>query len=86
MGLGIAAGYSAIVVIALYINSPDSQALYHRHKPLWLICPLMLFWISRAWMLTSRGAMHDDPVVFAVRDPVSLVTLALLAAIIAMSV
>jgi 4-hydroxybenzoate polyprenyltransferase len=86
MSLGTAAGYSAIIVIALYINSADSRALYPYHKPLWLICPLMLFWISRVWRLTIRGRMHDDPVVFAVRDAVSLVTLGLLVLIVAMSI
>jgi 4-hydroxybenzoate polyprenyltransferase len=86
MSLGTAAGYSAIVVIALYINSADSRALYPYHKPLWLICPLMLFWISRVWRLTILGRMHDDPVVFAVRDAVSLVTLGLLVLIVAMSI
>jgi 4-hydroxybenzoate polyprenyltransferase len=86
MSLGIAAGYSAIVVMALYINSPESQALYQRHKPLWLICPLMLFWISRIWMLAARGRLHDDPVVFALRDPVSLATVGLLILIMLMSI
>jgi len=78
MSLGTASGYCAVVVIALYINSADSMALYHRHKTMWLICPLMLFWISRVWMLTARGKMHDDPVVFAMRDRTSLVVVALL--------
>jgi 4-hydroxybenzoate polyprenyltransferase len=82
LALGVAAGYSAVVVIALYINSPESQTIYHHHKPLWLICPLMLFWISRIWMLTSRGRMRDDPVVFAVRDPVSLAVVALMVLIV----
>ncbi len=79
-------GYSAVAVLALYINSPDSQALYHHHRPLWLICPLLLYWMSRAWSLTARGRMHDDPVVFAVRDPASLITLALVASIAALSI
>ncbi len=72
MNLGTASGYCAIVVIAVYINSSDSLALYRHHKILWLICPLMLFWISRIWLLTARGHMHDDPVVFALRDRISL--------------
>jgi 4-hydroxybenzoate polyprenyltransferase len=81
MSLGTASGYCAIVVLALYINSADSQALYLHHKPLWLICPLMLFWISRVWILTSRGVMHDDPVIFALRDRVSLIIFAALCVI-----
>jgi 4-hydroxybenzoate polyprenyltransferase len=44
---------------------------------IWLACPLLLFWITRVWMLTHRGEMHDDPVVFAVRDRVSLIVGAL---------
>ena len=86
MSLGTASGYCAIVVMALYINSSDSLALYQHHKPLWLICPLMLFWISRVWIVASRGAMHDDPVVFALRDRVSLLILGTLGVIVLVSV
>ncbi len=86
LSLGTTAGYSAIVVVALYINSPDSIALYHHKKTLWLICPLMLFWISRVWMLTARGHMHDDPVVFALRDRVSLIVLAALGLIVLLAI
>jgi 4-hydroxybenzoate polyprenyltransferase len=81
MNLGIAAGYSTVVVMALYINSSDSQALYRHNWPLWLVCPLLLYWLSRIWLLTTRGQMHDDPVVFALRDRISLVVLAMLGAI-----
>ncbi len=80
LSLGTAAGYCTVVVMALYINSTDSQVLYVHHKPLWLICPLLLFWISRIWLLTTRGLMHDDPVVFALRDRISLLVLGLLGA------
>jgi 4-hydroxybenzoate polyprenyltransferase len=86
MNLGTASGYSAVVVIALYINSADSIALYHHHKTMWLICPLMLFWISRVWMLTTRGHMHDDPVVFALRDRVSLLVLGALGLMVLLSI
>jgi low temperature requirement protein LtrA len=44
---------------------------------LWLLCPLLLYWISRTWLITHRGDMHDDPVVFAVTDPTSGLLLAL---------
>ena len=69
--LGGSSGYLAVLVFALYINSPDSLALYTHHKALWLVCPLLLYWISRAWMVARRGDMHDDPVVFAATDRVS---------------
>lgn len=86
MNLGTTSGYCAVVVIALYINSPDSIILYHHHKTMWMICPLMLFWISRVWMLTSRGHMHDDPVVFAMRDRVSLLVLGALGLLVLLSI
>ena len=86
MNLGTASGYCAVVVIALYINSADSIALYHHHKTMWLICPLMLFWISRVWMLTARGHMHDDPVVFALHDRMSLLVLGAVGLIVLMSI
>ncbi|HEY6924822.1 MAG TPA: UbiA family prenyltransferase, partial [Steroidobacteraceae bacterium] len=78
--LGTAAGYLSVLVLALYINSPDIQALYHRPKAIWMLCVLMLYWISRIWMTAHRGKMHDDPVVYALKDRLSLV-LGLIAAI-----
>jgi 4-hydroxybenzoate polyprenyltransferase len=86
MNLGVTAGYCTVVVMALYINSTDSQALYRHNKPLWLVCPLLLYWISRIWLLTTRSQMHDDPVVFALRDRLSLVVLGLLGVIVLLSI
>jgi 4-hydroxybenzoate polyprenyltransferase len=77
---GTAAGYLSVLVLALYINSPEIEPLYHRPKAIWMLCVLMLYWISRVWMTAHRGGMHDDPVVYALRDRVSL-GIGLLAAI-----
>jgi 4-hydroxybenzoate polyprenyltransferase/phosphoserine phosphatase len=71
--LGTASGYLSVLVLALYINSPAIEALYRRPKLVWMLCVLMLYWISRVWMKAQRGSMHDDPVVFALKDRVSLV-------------
>lgn len=71
--LGAAAGYIAVMVLALYINSPESLALYRNPKFLWLLCPVLLYWVSRAWIVAHRGDMHDDPIVFAATDRVSQV-------------
>ena len=70
--MGVGSGYMAVLVMALYINSPEIHVLYARPYALWAICPLLLFWISRVWLKTHRGEMDDDPVVFALRDRVSL--------------
>jgi len=70
--LGGSAGYLSIMVLALYIQDPNTVVLYHHPQVIWLACPLLLFWVSRIWLLTHRGHMHDDPVVFAIKDRVSL--------------
>jgi 4-hydroxybenzoate polyprenyltransferase len=69
--LGSASGYLSVLVLALYINSSEVVALYRRPLALWLLCPLLLYWISRIWLLAHRGKMHDDPIVAALRDPAS---------------
>jgi 4-hydroxybenzoate polyprenyltransferase len=69
---GTAAGYLSVLVLALYINSPEIAALYRHPKVIWILCILLLYWISRVWMEAHRGGMHDDPVVYALRDRVSL--------------
>jgi hypothetical protein len=86
LNLGVTSGYCTVVVMALYIDSSNSQVLYHHHKPLWLVCPLILYWISRVWLLTTRGQMPDDPVVFALRDRISLVVVGLLGLIVLISI
>lgn len=76
-----AAGYAAVVVLALYVNSPAVVDLYARPGGLWLVCVLLLFWISRILLLAHRGEVHEDPVVFALTDRTSLITVALVAAV-----
>jgi 4-hydroxybenzoate polyprenyltransferase len=70
--LGVASGYVSVLVLALYMNSDQMHALYGEGGPLWGLCPLMLYWISRVWLLARRGELHDDPVQFALTDRVSL--------------
>jgi 4-hydroxybenzoate polyprenyltransferase len=69
---GTSSATAAVVVFSLYISRADVTALYRHSGRLWLIVPLMLFWLYRVWLLGSRGEMDDDPVVFALRDRVSL--------------
>lgn len=73
--LGAASGYIAVMVLALYINSPESLELYARPQVLWLLCPMLLYWISRMWITSHRGKMDDDPIVFAVTDRASQVVI-----------
>lgn len=75
---GIAAGYLAVLVLALYINS-GAASMYRFEELLWCLCPLLLYWTNRVWLKTSRGTMHDDPVVFALTDRRSLIVFGLAA-------
>ncbi|QEP45027.1 UbiA family prenyltransferase [Ectothiorhodospiraceae bacterium BW-2] len=80
--LGSAAGYLCVLVLALYINSPEVRQLYGQPEVIWLLCVVLLYWISRIWLITHRGEMHDDPIVFALKDRVSLITVAIAGALI----
>ncbi len=71
--LGASSGYLSVMVLALYIQDQTTVALYRYPQVIWLACPLLLLWISRTWLLTHRGQMHDDPVMFAIKDRVSWV-------------
>lgn len=66
--LGIGSGLIAVLVLALYVNSQQVLELYRHPLLLLLMCPLLLYWIGRVWLLAHRGQMHDDPIVFALKD------------------
>lgn len=68
---GTMSGYISVLVLALYVSGLDVQRLYTEPDRLWLVCPLVLYWVSRVWLLAHRGELHDDPIVFAIRDKVS---------------
>lgn len=69
--LGGSAGFNAVLVLALYIQDIQTSHIYATPQIIWLACPILLFWISRAWLIAHRGFMHDDPIVFALKDKVS---------------
>jgi 4-hydroxybenzoate polyprenyltransferase len=69
--MSIASGYLAVLVLALYVSSDDVIILYRHPTMLWLICVLLLYWVSRVALVTHRGEMHDDPVIYAVTDRTS---------------
>ena len=71
--LGVGAGYVASLILVIYLTSQSVRNAYATPTLLWLFCPMLLYWITRIWLKTFRGEMHDDPVVFAARDPSSRV-------------
>lgn len=70
--LGVSAGFTSVLVLALYIDSTASEQLYRLPEMVWGAAAVILFWISWIWLKANRGEVHDDPVVFAVTDKVSL--------------
>jgi 4-hydroxybenzoate polyprenyltransferase len=78
---GTVSGYMSVLVAALYINGDHAIGIYQYPVLLWLICPLLLYWISRMWMLAHRGELHEDPVLFALRDRASWIVFALIAVV-----
>jgi 4-hydroxybenzoate polyprenyltransferase len=83
---GAATGCGSVFVVALYMSSPEMLALYSHPDRLWLIYPLLLYWISRVLIMANRGELHDDPVVFALSDRMSWIIGSLVAAVIAVSI
>jgi 4-hydroxybenzoate polyprenyltransferase len=68
---GTASGYIAVLVLALYVSSREVIELYANPSIIWMGCPLLLYWVSRIWLLARRGLVHDDPLVFALQDKVT---------------
>jgi 4-hydroxybenzoate polyprenyltransferase len=75
--MGSASGYLAVLVLALYLNSDEVVRLYRKPAVLFLVCPLLLFWTGRMWLLAHRGQIHEDPLVASARDPASYIVAAL---------
>jgi 4-hydroxybenzoate polyprenyltransferase len=76
--LAAASGLNAVTVFALYISSDTVHHLYRHPHALWLICPVLLYWIGRALIIAERRLMDDDPILFALKDRTSLLSFALI--------
>ncbi|MEP3344953.1 MAG: UbiA family prenyltransferase [Litoreibacter sp.] len=85
LGVVLSAGYCSVLILALYVSSATSTGLYSEPRLFWLVCPLLLYWISRATIISYRGEMDDDPIVFALKDRVSQVVFGLATLLIILS-
>ena len=72
--LGVGAGLSAVVVFGLFISAPETHARYGTPQMLWLVAIGLIYLLARLWVKTSRGEMHDDPLLFAIKDHASRMT------------
>jgi 4-hydroxybenzoate polyprenyltransferase len=84
--MGVTSGYLSVLVLALYLTSPQVTRLYSSPRLLWLVCPLLLYWIAHMWFLAHRGHIQDDPIVVAAKDPSSYVVGALIAVVVFVAV
>ena len=80
--LAAASGYCAVIIFALYLSSDTVRSLYRHPEMLWLACPLLVYWISRVLLLSHRRLLIDDPVVFAMKDKVSIAVGALMVVVV----
>jgi len=71
LALGVGSAFSAVVIFSLYVHSQDVRELYSSPEYLFLLCPIVLYWLSRNWLLAHRGELREDPVTLAIRDRVS---------------
>ena len=71
LALGAAAALTAVLVLALYVQSDDVRALYRKPELLWFATPILIYWLARLWTLAGRGAVRADPILFALRDVAS---------------
>ncbi len=82
LSMGTSSGLLSVLIFALYINSPSIIMLYKTPQMLWLLCPILIYWITRIWFLAKRGFVHHDPIVFAITDSRSYIAAAFAALII----
>jgi len=85
LSLGVGSSFASIVILTLYVHSQDVRALYLSPEYLFLLCPIVLYWLSRNWLLAHRGELKEDPVTLAIRDRVSYAVALASAAVIAAS-
>ncbi len=83
--MGTASAFLSALVFVLYVESAAISAGYKEPGLLWLALPILLYWLGRIWLLAGRGQMHDDPVRFALKDPISLLCGALIAGLLALA-
>lgn len=77
---GVATGIASVLIFVLYINSDQVRLLYKINYWLWLVAPLLLYWVARMWLIAGRGEMTEDPVVFSIQDKSGYIIFLLIAA------
>jgi 4-hydroxybenzoate polyprenyltransferase/phosphoserine phosphatase len=76
--MGISASYCSVLVAALYVQDAHTAVLYRTPQIIWLVCPILLYWVSYMWLMTIRGQLHEDPIAYALKDGPSWAILGLI--------
>jgi 4-hydroxybenzoate polyprenyltransferase len=66
--LGTSSAMVSVLVFAMYINSDAVIGLYEFPYALWLVCPILAYWLTRILIMTTRGEVDEDPIIFALKD------------------
>lgn len=82
---GTSSAYASVIVFIFYVSGRDVVSLYRHPQRMWLMIPLLIWWLNRVWLLASRGELDEDPLIFALTDRVSLLLGALMAAVAALA-
>ena len=80
LALGTSSGMVSVLILAMYTQAAIVPEMYPAPEWLWLVPPLMLYWITRLWTKAQRGEVDEDPVIFAARDWQSLAVATLMGA------
>jgi 4-hydroxybenzoate polyprenyltransferase len=81
--MGVSASHCSVLVAALYVQDAHTAVLYRTPQIIWLVCPILLYWVSYMWLMTIRGRLHEDPIAYALKDGPSWVILGLIIAVFA---
>jgi 4-hydroxybenzoate polyprenyltransferase/phosphoserine phosphatase len=74
--LGVGTALSSVVIFGLFISASETQTRYATPEALWIVALGLIYWLTRLWIKTARGEMHDDPIVYAITNRGSRLTIA----------
>lgn len=74
--IGVATAVASQVIFALFVSSLiENGRQYSSPFFLWIAQFFLGYWLLRLWLLAHRGQMLEDPIVFTMRDPISLIAI-----------
>lgn len=74
LALGIASGLCSVLLLAIYIQASGVKILYPSYEILWLAIPVYLYWVANLWLESGRGRVHEDPILFALKNKQSIIS------------